>query len=84
MPMGKFKLPTQVKIVQGLVNVPFWGLVSHHQNKYLYVSVGDYIENIWVMFNWDIYQALLQMECGYNQLNHPTDIWVFLTIEHLQ
>ena len=33
--------------VQGLVNVPFWGLVSHH----LPISVGDSIPNSWVMWN---------------------------------
>ena len=40
--------------VHGLVNVPFWGCVSHH----LQICVGDYIPNSWVMFNWDIYQPL--------------------------
>ena len=35
---------------QGLVNVPFWELVSHH----LQIFVGYYIPNSWVMFNWDI------------------------------
>ena len=39
---------------QGLVNVPFWGLVSHH----LQTSVGYYIPNSRVMLNWDIYQPL--------------------------
>ena len=34
------------------VDVPFWGFVSHH----LQISVGNYIPNGWVMFNWDIYQ----------------------------
>ena len=31
--------------LQGLVNVPFWGLVSHH----LQISVGDYIPNSWMI-----------------------------------
>ena len=39
---------------QGLVNVPSWGFVSHH----LQISVGYYIPNSRVMFNWDIYQPL--------------------------
>ena len=30
---------------QRLVNVPFWGLVSHHQTKYL---LENYIPNSWV------------------------------------
>ena len=30
----------------GLVNVPFWGFVSHH----LQISVGNYIPNTWVMW----------------------------------
>ena len=42
-------------VVQGLVDVPFWGFGSHH----LQISVGNYIPNTWVMFNWDIYQPLL-------------------------
>ena len=36
-----------LKNYRGLVNVPFWGFGSHH----FQVSVGDYIPNIWVMFN---------------------------------
>ena len=48
---------------QGLVNVPFWGFVSHHQNKYLLEIFRDYIPKIWVMFNEDIYQPLFQHPC---------------------
>ena len=33
--------------IQGLVNVPFWGFVSHH----LQISVGIDIPNSWVMWN---------------------------------
>ena len=33
----------------GLVNVPFWGLVSHHQNKYLLEK--KYPRFSWVMWN---------------------------------
>ena len=40
---------------QGLINVLFFGFVSHH----LQISVGICIPNSWVMFNWDIYQPLL-------------------------
>ena len=36
-------------IIQGLVNVPFWGFVSDHQTKYLLEFVSP---NSWVMFNW--------------------------------
>ena len=38
------------------IDVPFWGFVSHHRNKY--ISAGDDIPNSWVMFSWDIYQPL--------------------------
>ena len=34
---------------QGVVNVPVWGLVSHHQTKYLLEM--NYIPNSWVMWN---------------------------------
>ena len=53
--VGDFSTGFRGMIRQGLVNVPFWVLVSHH----LQISVGDYIPNSWVMFNWDIYQPLL-------------------------
>ena len=38
-----------IHIIRGLVNVPFWGLVSHHQQQ---TCVGDDIpKNSWVMWN---------------------------------
>ena len=39
-----------------------FGDFEHH----LPISVGDYIPNSWVMFNWDIYQPLL--------INHQIDL----------
>ena len=41
-------------IVQGSVNVPFLGGFWTS----LYISVGNYIFQSWVIFNWDIYQPL--------------------------
>ena len=35
-----------------------FGDFEHH----LQISVGNYIPNTWVMFNWDIYQPLLRLE----------------------
>ena len=40
----------QCFVFQGLVNVPFWGFVSHHLKKYLLEIISYYIPNIWVMF----------------------------------
>ena len=39
---------------QGLVNVAFWGFWTSPKQ----ISVGDYIHNTWVIFNWDTYQPL--------------------------
>ena len=47
----------QIDVTGVGIDVPFWRLVSHH----LQISVGDYIPNSWVMFNWDIYQPLCNM-----------------------
>ena len=38
-----------IMVNQGLVNVPFWGFVSHHQNKYLLEM--KYPHFCWVMWN---------------------------------
>ena len=43
-----------------LVNVPFWGFVSHHITKPLYLEMIS-PESSRVMFHWDIYQPLLNL-----------------------
>ena len=53
--------------IQGLVNVPFWGFFEHH----LQISVGIYIPNSWVMFDWDIYQPLISR----NERNDALRVW---------
>ena len=42
-----------INIFPGLgIDVPFWGLVSHHQNTYLEMENPLFS---WVMFNWNMY-----------------------------
>ena len=47
---------------------PFGGFVSHH----LQISVGNYLPNSWVMFNWDIY-PLVNVHIA---MEHHHILWV--------
>ena len=39
----------------------FYGFFGFRKVHHLQISVGIYIPNSWVMFNWDIYQPLLNV-----------------------
>ena len=52
--LGNFQMVIAIGLVQGLVNVPFWGFWTSFSR----LCWRLHIPNIWVMFNWDIYQPL--------------------------
>ena len=57
---------------QGLGLMSLFGDFEHH----LPISVGDYIPNSWVMFNWDIYQPLINpSSCGLNMNKEGASFW---------
>ena len=44
---------------------------------HLQISVGIYIPNSWVMFNWDIYQPLLEIHNDKIEINYK---WAMVSI----
>ena len=43
--------------------------------QHLQISVGNYIPNTWVMFNWDIYQPLIPPMIAYIPYMDPSWVW---------